>query len=158
MTKYIILFLMAGLAVSCNSDRIYENYQTIKGPYWNSKNILHFDVNIADTVHAYNIFILVRNTSRYEYSNLYLFVTAHSPNGNAIKDTVEVTLAADNGKWLGKGAASVYTVAGPYKMNVRFPYKGIYTFDIEQAMWQKNLRYISDIGMRVERVRVKSAK
>ena len=30
-------------------------------------------------------YIAVRNTGKYEYSNLYLFVTAHSPNGSQYK-------------------------------------------------------------------------
>jgi gliding motility-associated lipoprotein GldH len=93
----------------------------------------------------------VRNTGKYEYSNLYLFVTAHSPNGNLVRDTVEITLADERGKWLGRGAASVFTLFYPYKTNIRFPMRGIYTFDIEQAMWIRDLGNISDIGLRIEK-------
>jgi gliding motility-associated lipoprotein GldH len=98
----------------------------------------------------------VRNTGEYEYSNLYLFVTTHSPSGLALRDTIEVVLADDRGKWLGKGAASVFTLYIPYRQNIRFPLRGIYQFDIEQAMWIEDLKHISDIGLRIEKVRSKN--
>ena len=37
-------------------------------------------------------------------------------------------------------------------MNVRFPYRGIYSFDIEQALWDKDLKNISDIGLQIDRL------
>ena len=67
------------------------------------------------------------------------------------RDTVEIILADEHGKWQGKGAASVFTLYYPYQTNIRFPLRGIYTFDIEQAMWIKDLKHISDIGLRIEK-------
>jgi gliding motility-associated lipoprotein GldH len=158
MKNSLFLFFLFILIISCDRQHVYENFAGIKGSSWNNKSILHFNVNIADTIHAHNVYLIVRSTSKYEYSNLYLFVTTHSPNLNVLKDTVEIALASDNGKWLGRGAASIYTITFPYKMNVRFPVRGIYTFDVEQAMWVKDLRNISDIGIRVEKASDKSSR
>ena len=138
------------LLLSCNPKPFYEEFVSLPQS-WNSSNILHFDVNISDTTTAHQVYISVRNTGKYEYSNLYLFVTAHSPNGNVVRDTVEIILADERGKWLGRGAASVYTLFYPYKTNIRFPMPGIYTFDIEQAMWIRDLGNISDIGLRIDK-------
>ena len=137
---------------SCDRKRVFEEFIPIQGQSWNSNNILHFNANMIDTAIVHNVYISVRNTGNYEYSNLYLFVTAHSPNGNFVRDTVEIKLADEHGKWFGKGAASVYTLYYPYKINIRFPFRGIYTFDIEQAMWIKDLKHINDIGLRIEKV------
>jgi gliding motility-associated lipoprotein GldH len=150
MKAAVYLSLTAILLHACNKPHVYEEFITIPAQTWNSNNILHFNVNITDTVRAHNLLISVRNTGKYEYSNLYLFITAHSPDGTTLRDTMEVMLADERGKWLGKGAASIYTHYQPYKSNVRFPLHGIYTFDIEQAMWIKELKYISDIGIKVE--------
>jgi gliding motility-associated lipoprotein GldH len=152
MKKTCLIMLVALLYLSCDDrQKVFEEFRTIQGQAWNSKDVLHFNVDIMDSTESCNVYIAVRNTSDYEYSNLYLFVTAHSPNGSEVRDTVEITLADIRGKWLGKGAASVFTLYYPYRQNIRFPLRGIYTFDIEQAMWITNLKHLSHIGLRIEK-------
>jgi gliding motility-associated lipoprotein GldH len=155
MRKLLLLMMVAVIAGSCDRQKVYEQFQTIKDQSWNSFDIQHFNINITDTASSHNVYIAVRNTGQYEYSNIYLFVTAHSPNGTIVRDTTEITLADERGKWLGKGSASVYTLFYPYRENIRFPLRGIYRFDIEQAMWVKDLKHISHIGLRVEKTRSK---
>ena len=151
MKRASLFIMIVMLGLSCDKQRVFEEFVPLEGQSWNINNILHFNVNMVDTAQAYNVFISVRNTGTYEYSNLYLFVTAHSPKGSFIRDTVEINLADERGKWLGKGAASVFTTYHPYRHNIRFPLRGIYTFDIEQAMWIKDLKHISDIGLMIEK-------
>jgi gliding motility-associated lipoprotein GldH len=146
-----VFLLSLSLSLSCDRERVYEQFITIKDQSWNSNDILHFNVNINDTASAHNVFIAVRNTGQYEYSNLFMFITAHSPNGSLTRDTTEIILANEHGKWLGKGSAAVYTLYYPYRQNIRFPLRGIYQFDIEQAMWIKDLKHVSHIGLRIER-------
>jgi|WetSurSiteA1Bulk_404760.scaffolds.fasta_scaffold00483_2 gliding motility-associated lipoprotein GldH len=152
MKRAWLLLPVVVFCLSCHKNNVYEEFASIEGPSWNNSNILHFNVPISDTSQAYNAFISVRNTGKYEFSNLYLFVTAHSPKGNFVRDTIEITLADERGKWLGNGAASVFTVYYPYRQNIRFPLPGIYTFDIEQAMWIKDLKHISEIGLKIEKI------
>jgi len=68
-----------------------------------------------------------------------------------VRDTVGIRLADDNGRWLGKGAASVLSLSYPYRQNIKFPIPGIYVFDIEQAMRVDDLKYIADIGVSIEK-------
>lgn len=150
--KNTALFLFACFVIlSCDSSKYYEEFVPIPDDTWNREKILSFDVNISDTSTAYNIYIYVRNLSRYEYSNLYLFVTAHSPDGYMVRDTIETILADESGKWLGQGAASIFTLKYPYRTHIRFPVRGIYTFDLEQAMRVQDLKFISDMGLRIEK-------
>jgi gliding motility-associated lipoprotein GldH len=138
------------MLASCRKKTEYEEFVAVPD-VWNNRNLLHFNVNITDTVTSDNVFISVRHSGKYEFSNLYLFVTARSPNGSVKRDTVEIVLADAHGKWMGKGAASVFTRYYPYKTNIRFPVPGIYTFTIEQAMWIRDLKNISHIGMMIEK-------
>jgi gliding motility-associated lipoprotein GldH len=144
----IIAFLL--MTTACNEGKVYHRFIEIPGDKWNAKNIIHFDVSITDTLHSHNVYLLVRNNANYKYSNLYLFVTTTSPMGFSVRDTLELVLADQRGKWVGKGSADVYTSQHPFKLNVRFPYRGIYSFDIQQALWDINLKNISDIGLQID--------
>lgn len=119
---------------------------------WNRNNLLVFNVEIADTVNPHNIYVNVRNGGQYQYSNLYIFIKTVSPSGQWIRDTVECTLADEKGRWLGSGLGDIYALQTPYKLNVRFPYHGIYSFELEQAMRTEELKQIFDIGIRVEKI------
>jgi gliding motility-associated lipoprotein GldH len=151
MKKIILVLITYLICLSCDKQRVFEEFRPVGDRTWSSKNTMHFNVSLSDSAQAYNIYISIRHTGNYEFSNLYLFVTAHSPNGISIRDTVEITLADERGKWLGKGAASVFTAYYPYRKNIRFPLHGIYTFDIEQAMWIKDLKNVTDVGLRIEK-------
>lgn len=150
MKKYLSLLSLLLVFGACHSDRVYEAFVQVPDP-WNNEKVLHFNVNVTDTAQAQDVYLSVRNTGKYGFSNLYLFVTAHSPNGTSVRDTVEIVLANEHGKWLGTGAASVFTLYHPYRKNIRFPLRGIYAFDIEQAMWVTDLSSITDIGLMIQK-------
>jgi gliding motility-associated lipoprotein GldH len=143
-----LLFLML---LSCDKTRVFEQNIKIPGSVWNKENIVHFKVNISDTVSAHNIYINIRNGSKYSYSNIFLFISTHAPNGVSVRDTFEITLADARGKWLGNGIGNVFGNQVLYLKNIRFPYRGIYLFDIEQAMWNTKLAHITDVGLRIEK-------
>jgi len=109
-------------------------------------------VQIQDTINPHNIYVNVRNTSRYQMQNLFLFITTTSPQGATLIDTFECYLADERGKWTGSGWGDIYDNQFLYKRNIRFPVSGEYTFEYVQAMRTNELRYISDIGLRVEKI------
>jgi gliding motility-associated lipoprotein GldH len=141
------------LFTACDSNRVYEKNTELPNYVWDKNNKLRFDVNIQDSVSFHNIYINVRNASSYQYSNLFLFVLTRSPKGDVLKDTVELTLANDKGEWLGEGLGDIWDIQIPYKTNIRFPVKGIYTIQLEQGMRHEKLPFIMDAGIRVERAK-----
>ena len=151
MKKVGLTIFLVLLVLSCNHHEVYEQFTAIDGKTWNNADLIQFNVNIEDTVTAHDVLIAVRNTGQYEYSNLYLFITAVAPDGTQTRDTTEIILADEHGKWLGRGSASVYTFFHPFRQNIRFPQRGIYQFYIEQAMWINDLKHITDIGLRVQK-------
>ena len=140
----------AVLLQGCDPGRVYEKNREIPGHTWKMKEPLRFRVQVDDTVSSHNIYINIRNYSDYPYSNIYLFVHVTSPAGDALTDTVNFLLADKRGKWLGKGLGDLYFLRLPYRRNIRFPYRGVYIFDIEQGM-RTDLKGVRDVGIRVER-------
>jgi gliding motility-associated lipoprotein GldH len=130
---------------------VYEEFVAIEKPAWESKEVIEFHIPVSDTASIYNTAICIRHTGQYDYSNLFLFVTALAPDGKSVRDTLEITLADEHGKWLGKGAASVFTQYHSYRQQVKFPVSGIYTIRIEQAMWAQQLKFITEVGFLLEK-------
>jgi gliding motility-associated lipoprotein GldH len=136
---------------SCNPGVVYEKNEPIPGDIWNRYHIPVFEIEINDTLSLHDLMINLRNTGEYPRSNLFLFITAKSPGGASTRDTMELVLAGPSGKWKGKGYGSVWQNRFFYRQNVRFPEKGKYTIEIEQAMRLEDLPGILDVGVRVEK-------
>lgn len=139
--------------VSCDPNRVYEKDIRIPDGIWPMNNPVRFEVIVEDTITAHNLYINVRHTGMYPFSNLYLFVTTVAPSGHAIKDTVQIILADKKGKWLGNGLGDIWDNQRIYKGQVRFAQKGKYIFEFEQAMRQEKLPSVLDVGLRVEKAK-----
>ncbi len=152
-TLLLSLSFFSIVLVSCDSRRVFDENVTFRDNIWERSNLIKFSVPIKDTVAPHNVYINVRNSEGYPYSNLYLFIHSTFPDGKKYTDTLECTLADATGKWLGSGAGDIYDNQILYKRNVRFRQYGTYTFEIEQAMRLEKLPLIMDAGMRIERAK-----
>jgi len=150
--KYIVGFLVLPLfLLSCDPNRLYEENRAVDNCIWKSSERLSFEVAIPDTVLRYNVYLNVRNAMEYPYSNLYLFLQTVFPDGRIARDTIECTLADYDGRWLGSGVGSVKFNRFLLQNGVTFRQKGIYRFELEQAMRVNELKGIQDIGLRIEK-------
>lgn len=140
------LFLLS----SCDDNRLYEYNHDLTNNSWGVDDTLGFRYDIQDTARSYNLFINLRNTPRYYYSNLYLFLKITAPNGKYSIDTVECVLADKKGKWLGNTAAGIIENKIAYKKNIHFPLEGPYTVTYIQAMRENELSGIASVGFRIE--------
>lgn len=101
---------------------------------------------------AHNIYITIRIDGNYGRRNLYVFSTIRNPNNQEIKDTINLLLADEKGRWYGKSnLGGLYYNCFLYKKNVVFPVKGKYTFILEQAMRSETIDNIEDIGIKIEK-------
>lgn len=150
--QYPLVLIFTGLILtSCDPSRVYEENMKVPDQEWNKSEAMLFSPEISDSALVYNVLVNVRNTGSYSYSNLFLFITTTSPGGQWIKDTLEIPLSNSRGKWLGSGIGDLYFNRQLFKYNVRFPYSGVYSFEIVQGMRDTELKGIRDIGLRVEK-------
>ena len=101
---------------------------------------------------SYAFYLNLRHLENYRYSNFYMFLHTTFPNGSQTHDTIECILAYPDGRWIGKGSGSMRTSKILLNNNLQFPLKGNYHFEIEQAMRDAELKGITDIGVRFEKV------
>ena len=148
-----ILFITGVLLLSaCDPYMVYDKYYETGGGLWKWSDIKSFEPDIEDSLELYNIFINIRHTTDYPKSNLYLFVTATAPTGVSRRDTVEIRIADDRGKWYGNGFGDIKLVSREYRRAVRFANPGRYEFKIEQGMRIPEIP-VTDVGLRIEEYR-----
>ncbi len=154
-----VLLVVLGFAlvmVSCDSKRIYDVYKAVPNE-WNKDSIITFKLHPPDSINPYDLFVNLRNTNSYKYSNIYLIVEMVFPHGKTIKDTLEYRMADPSGKLLGTGLMDVKENKLWYKEHVVFKESGDYTVNIQHSMRENGkvngvvaLEGITDIGFRIE--------
>ena len=159
-SKYWILYVVLVLSiVSCDSNRVFDEYQSVSGQ-WDKDNIIEFKLTPPDTTNTYNLYVNLRNTEDYKYSNLFLIVELNYPNGKALKDTLEYEMANPDGTFLGTGFTDVKENKLWFKGHEEpfiFDEKGEYSINIQHAMRENGsingidkLEGITDVGFRIE--------
>ena len=147
----VALIIGLSLALAACTNNSFNKRRVIPEAEWSQENRVAFDINIDDTLSIYEMGIGLRHLENYRYSNLFVFLHTILPNGNHTHDTIECTLATPEGRWIGKSSGSMRDLTIPLNENLRFPLKGNYHFEIEQAMREPKLKGISDIGLYIEK-------
>jgi gliding motility-associated lipoprotein GldH len=119
---------------------------------WSYPDRVRYDVKIDDANALYNLYMNLRVTSDYKYSNIFVLISHTGPDKKRIVKRYELKLANKDGEWLGNGSGNLYSYQAPFLTNYKFPTKGLYHFEIEQNMRDNPLREVSDVGLRVEKV------
>ncbi len=156
MGKFLLIFLLSGIFLSCESNLVFSETRAMDGQ-WGANEIVEFQLPQLDSLKRYNMFVNIRNTNDYPYSNIFLIVQMEFPHGKTLTDTLEYKMANPDGTWIGHGIGTVKENKLWYKENVQFFEEGIYTVSIGQAMRNNgdvegvtNLEGISDVGLSVE--------
>jgi gliding motility-associated lipoprotein GldH len=159
-TKWLVLVMSSCFFVtSCDSNAVFDVYKSVPSQ-WNKDSVASFNFKAPDTTKNYNLYVNLRNTNDYEFSNLFLIVELNYPNGKTVKDTLEYKMAAPNGELLGTGFSDIKENKLWYK-GFKDPFKfseeGDYIVNIQHAMRKNgvvngisNLEGITDVGFRVE--------
>ncbi|MEO6348062.1 MAG: gliding motility lipoprotein GldH [Aquaticitalea sp.] len=159
-TAWCIIILAVFLG-SCDSDRVFDEYKSVPNK-WQKDSIISFQVNPPDSISPYNLFVNIRDTNNYKFSNLFLIIEMVYPHGKTITDTLEYQMTKANGELLGQGLTDVKENKLWYKgydKSFKFEELGEYKINIQQAMRNNgdlngvdNLEGITDVGFRIENV------
>ena len=137
------------LMSSCMRKTLTDLNQDV-GDSWSKDNKIVFEYDVQDSLMPVDFFIVIRNTTDYNYSNVYFFIKTIYPNQRTSIDTVECFLANMKGEWLGSGIGKYRDNKIPFKRNVRFPMTGHYRMEFEMAMRDTLLDGIDALGIRIE--------
>ncbi len=152
-SKYLLLLSFALLFIisACQDNRVYENYIDIPNHEWNKQHVARFEVEITDTLQLHNISLDIRNTGKYPYSNLWLFIKQIDPEGHVSESKFECRLASDTGEWYGSGFGNIFNLQVVYNPAIIFRKSGLYTFEVIQGMRNQNLPGIVNFGLKIDK-------
>ena len=145
------LVILATLSLSACTDKnavIDQNIEIVNNN-WAYTNKIKCAFKIDDASIPYNLYLNLRVTADYKYSNLFVLINQTSPDKKEHLTRFEFKLADKDGEWLGEGSGNIYSYQIPFRTNYKFPAKGVYQVEIEQNMRDNPLREVSDVGLRV---------
>ncbi|SKA15254.1 gliding motility-associated lipoprotein GldH [Chitinophaga eiseniae] len=147
------LFLLAAACKPIKMDA-YEKNREIPEHDWAYGYKPSFDVTIQpeDTATLFDIYVNVRHTDAYPYSNMWLLIGTKYPGDSIPKEQrVELPLADINGKWHGNGIDDIFEHRVLIQQKALFNKPGTYQFTFEQNMRQNPLPHVMNIGLRIEK-------
>lgn len=155
----VLLIMSCVLITNCDSNAVFDDYESVPNQ-WHKDSVASFNFKAPDTIKPYHLYVNLRNTNAYKFSNLFLIVELNYPNGKTVKDTLEYKMAAPNGELLGTGFSDVKENKlwfRGFKEPFKFSEEGDYVVNIQHAMRLngevngiENLEGITDVGFRVE--------
>lgn len=149
-TAFFLLLFSQG----CDKGVVYESNIEVSVDSWNKDDFCRFGFTIHDTTIPYNLYINIRNSVEYPYSNLFLFIRTELPDGQLARDTLDISLANAEGKWRGRGIGKFRDSEILIMHDFLFPQRGDYIFEIEHAMRDIDIDGISSVGLKVEKSRM----
>lgn len=149
---FLFIFLtLTGFLACQDTQTVVDSNIEIADRNWSYTEKIQVPLIIENTDIPYNIYLNLRHTSSYRYSNIFLLIHMISPDGRRTTERKEFKLALPDGQWLGSGSGDMYSYQIPLKEKYRFSLKGKYLIELEQNMRDNPLDYVSDAGIRIEK-------
>jgi gliding motility-associated lipoprotein GldH len=146
----MLIFLLFGL-ISCGKDVILNEYKNLPDYGWEQKNKAIFEFESTDTTHYTNFAINLRVSGDYPFSNMYVVSHLIGPDSSVQSQRTNLTLAEDDGKWLGSGMGDLLSYQIPIITNRALRKPGKYIIELEQYMRMDTLPAVKDVGIKVTR-------
>ena len=148
----IILLSAASLLSACNGQTVYHAYQSLPEQGWLRTDTLCFSVAVPDSLTYYRLCIEIRNRHDYPYRNLSLSVGCDTPAGTTPlpADTLQLTLADANGRWVGTGWSGLYQTSFAAG-SIRIGSPGTYLLKIAYTLPDDVLQGINDVGIKLRK-------
>jgi len=145
-----VVFLSLMLLAACTQIDLHEQHTRIPSFKWQHQYPVQGSFEIADTSSAYRIYLVLRHTDSYRYSNIWLNMGFQDPGDSMKYRKIELTLADDAGGWEGSGMDDIWEVRKLIYLH-RFSKPGEYRYNITQIMRDNPLPGIMSVGIRVQK-------
>lgn len=137
------------------SSPYYQKEYAIPKNEWQYSFKPTFKFEVTDTNSFYKLHFIIRHTEAYPYSNIWLWVYTKKPGARGFEKTrIEIPLAEQSGKWLGRGMGTIWEQRMPISHegdDVILRKMGKWEIRFEQNMRVNPLPEILQVGLRIEK-------
>lgn len=152
MKTNLVLFLALLFLASCGEQPYFEKVYSFESRKWDQDVKPKFEVKIDDVSKPFNITLFLRTTTDYPYNNLWIYLKTTLPDGTTKREPFEIEISNSDGSWVGTKTGTVVETALYFKERV-LPQKGLYSFEVEQAITKSTVDEVLDIGLSVAQVK-----
>ena len=155
--QFLLSILVVGLAmllVACHSGQLYKRAITLPDSVWNSGDRVRFVVPVNKPPEKAALSLFFRYATAFQYNSLKVKCTIYSPdNSIVVEETMDLPFRTEEGEVEGVGFANVWDIDFVLlKSTDIFSQKGHYTIEISHAMPEKQVFFIGEVGLLLERV------
>lgn len=151
----VALILLCTLFSGCLPSPYYQKDIAIPKNEWQYSFTPSFKFEITDTNSYYKLHFIIRHTDAYPYSNIWLWVYTKKPGAAGFEKTrLEIPLAEQSGKWLGRGMGAIWEQRMPISHEgdkIILREMGKWEIRFEQNMRINPLPEILQVGLRIEK-------
>lgn len=130
-------------------NKIIDEFKEVNMDKWSWHSPVDFTFEIKEPGYYYDFYCGLRISGSYNYSNIWLIYTVDGPKLST-KEKLQIQLSDNTGKWLGKGMNNLLVYKALFARKVKLE-PGKYTIKFTQNMRDEELRYVSDVGLKVVR-------
>lgn len=158
-----VVFSVAG----CSRGQVLaDQYMLIPDRSWELSYQPEMTVHVKEQKGPYKVFVNLRHTDQYRYSNIFLLIhqkqelpampTDSILTGSfgtapeKVSKRVELTLAEPDGRWTGSHSGNLYTNQQLVWQDYFFPDTGVFVLSLEQNMRENPLKHVVAAGFRIE--------
>ncbi len=153
LNNFIKTFLILSIIYSCNQNKILDKFIELEKMTWNSDSVLVFTIFSDESNENMDFMLRIRYDLNYNYQNLYYSYALLDSLDTLIHNQLREIILFDekNGKPIGKGISTVFTLEERIINNIKFKKNNLYKFQIQQMMREDNLQGINSIGLMVKK-------
>lgn len=147
--KFLAIISFIFLLYSCGEKPHFTKSVSFDNQVWHLDQKPSFKVDIQDTTKEYSFRLVLRNTTDYSYSNLWIFLKTIAPDGSIGREPYQIPIAYEDGSWVGERSGSVVESELSFAPR-KLPLKGDYIFIVEQAITKDEVDEVLDLTFIVE--------
>jgi gliding motility-associated lipoprotein GldH len=153
MQKLLTIIGLLLITAGCGKQP-FEKFERVEGRVWKYSDPHLFKVAIKEPG-EYRLYIQMRYTQEYNYSNIWVGLTKKDPEGKIEKARFNIPLYDVHGKPYGSFAGKFFDRSYPdaevdgQKLSLNFDKTGTYDIIIQHNMRMDDLNGIEEVGLRI---------
>lgn len=143
---FYLLFFMC-VIISCDNQKVFEEYQKFEKQSWHRFNILKFTVPVNDIQKPFKIDLIIRHLPEFRIKELPVNMTLYLPSGEIRTAEHILEFTTDNGESLSKCLGDLCDISFVLREEILFQETGTIRIEIENKWPKLELPGILEVGL-----------